>query len=194
MDLSALPDLSQSQLLHILSQIVAELLRRSSVSSEGSPIPPPTTPPVAPPTDRLRTPPRGQCGFKCQFCDKACTRRGLDHTNHKCWHHRHERWYRISDGRTFFSGFFTWYGWMGFTYVICRFGWLLRIGFVYCPRDGSSGTISTIAEDEISHQGGEAKGGTSSLFTEWYPDIKHCGIILNFKVSHSAQCIQPSAE
>ena len=59
MDLSALPDLSQSQLLHILSQIAAELIRRSQVSSEGSPIPPPTTPPVAPPTDRLRTVPRG---------------------------------------------------------------------------------------------------------------------------------------
>ena len=87
MDLSSLPELSQSQLLQIISQVVAELIRRASVSSEGVSIPPPTTPALAPQAQsgRLRTPPRGQCGFKCQFCEKACARRGLDHTNHRCY-------------------------------------------------------------------------------------------------------------
>ena len=93
MDLSSLPELSHSQLLQIISQVVAELIRRASVSSEGVPIPPPTTPPLDSQVHsvRLRAPPRGQCGFKCQFCERACTRRGLEHTNHKCWNHRHER-------------------------------------------------------------------------------------------------------
>ena len=93
MDLSSLPSLSQSQLLQILSHVVAELIRRASVTTEGIPIPPPTTPPLAPPAGRLQTPPRGQCGFRCQYCncDRACTRRGVNHSNHKCWHHRHER-------------------------------------------------------------------------------------------------------
>ena len=92
MDLSSLPELSHSQLLQIISQVVAELIRRASVSSEGVPIPPPTTPPLDSQVHsvRLRTPPRGQCGFKCQFCERACTRRGLEHTNHKCWNHRHD--------------------------------------------------------------------------------------------------------
>ena len=93
MDLSSLPSLSHTQLLQILSHVVAELIRRSSISTEGTPIPPPSTPPLAPPSGRLQTPPRGQCGFRCQYCncERACTRRGVNHSNHKCWHHRHER-------------------------------------------------------------------------------------------------------